>query len=282
MKIFITGSKGFIGGELVSQCKKQGIEVFEADLPEADICSKEIVKLIPEGVDAVIHLAALSRDPDCKNRAYECFSTNVMGTLNLMDAAERKKARQFIFASSEWVYDNCTEKEVKNEESIINIANHQSEYALSKLVSEANLRQKCQYGFCPVAILRFGIIYGARKEGGSAVESLFRAVRDRDEVEVGCLHTGRHFIHVTDIVSGIVKSIGLPGFQIINLGGDKLITLQDMSETTQRILHKSPKVIEKDPASASVRRISNEKAKKLLKWKAEIDLNAGLNILNSF
>ena len=156
MKIFITGSKGFIGRELVSQCKKQGIEVIGADLPGADICSKEIVKLIPENVDAIIHLAALSRDPDCKNLAYECFSANVMGTLNLMDAAERKKARQFIFASSEWVYDNCTGKEVKDEESIINIANHKSEYALSKLVSEVNLRQKCQYGFCPVAILRFG------------------------------------------------------------------------------------------------------------------------------
>jgi nucleoside-diphosphate-sugar epimerase len=279
MKIFITGSKGFIGNELVSQCQKQGIEVIGTDLPEADICSREIVKLMPDGVDAVIHLAALSRDPDCKNRAYDCFSTNVMGTLNLMDAAERKKARQFIFASSEWVYDNCTEKEVKNEESIVNIANHTSEYALSKLVSEANLRQKYQCGFCPVTILRFGIIYGARKEGGSAVESLVRAVRDRDEVEVGCLHTGRHFIHVTDIVSGIIKSIGLPGFEIINLGGDKLVTLRDIIETSKIVLHKNPKVIEKDPASASVRRISSAKAKRLLDWSPQYDLGKRLKTL---
>jgi UDP-glucose 4-epimerase len=281
VKLFITGSKGFIGKELVSQCKQQGIEVIGADLPEADICSKEIANLIPDGVDAVVHLAALSRDPDCKNRAYECFSTNVMGTLNLMDAAERKKTRQFIFASSEWVYDNCTEKEVKNEDSIINIANHTSEYALSKLVSEANLRQKCQYGFCPVTILRFGIVYGARNEGGSAVESLFRAVRDRDEVEVGCLRTGRHFIHVTDIVSGIVKSIGLTGFQIINLGGDKLITLGDVIETSRNILNNNPKIIEKDAGTASVRRISSIKAKSLLGWEPRVSLDQGLRSLAS-
>lgn len=280
MKIFITGSKGFIGKELVLQCQKQGgIEVVEVDLPEVDIRKKEITDLIPEGVDAIVHLAALSTDTLCKNKAYDCFDVNVMGTLNLIEAAEKKKTKQFIFASSEWVYDNCTEKEVKNEESIINIANHKSEYALSKLTSETNLRQKYNYGFCPVAILRFGIIYGSRKQGGSAIETLFQTIKEKDEIEVGCLRTGRHFIYISDIVSGIIKSIGLQGFEIINLGGDKLITLQDIIETSKKILHKNPKIIEKDPANASVRRISNEKAKKLLKWKPEIDLERGLESL---
>ncbi|OGO30619.1 MAG: hypothetical protein A2Z29_11655 [Chloroflexi bacterium RBG_16_56_11] len=279
MKVFITGSKGFIGRELLAQCKKQGIEVIEADLPEADICSREIIELMPEGVDAVIHLAALSRDPECKNRAYACFNLNVMGTLNLIDAAEKKEAKQFIFASSEWVYDNCSEKEVKDEESIINITNHKSEYALSKLVSEANLRQKYQYGFCPVTVLRFGIIYGARREGGSAVETLFEAVRTKDEIEVGCLRTGRHFIHVSDIAAGIIKSIGLNGFELINLSGDKLITLDDVIEISKKLLGKKPRVIERDPTNPNVRRISNEKAKKILNWEPEIDLEAGLKAL---
>lgn len=279
MKIFITSSKGFVGKELVLQCKNQGMEVFEADLPEADICSKDIANLIPEGVDAIIHLAALSKDPDCKNRAYECFNLNVMGTLNLIKAAEEKKAKQFIFASSEWVYDNCSEKEIKTEESVINIANHKSEYALSKLVSEANLRQKYQYGFCPVTILRFGIIYGQRKEGGSALESLFQKVKTEDEIQVGCLKTGRHFIHVSDIVSGILKSIGLDGFNIINLQGDKLITLGDIIEESKKILDRNLKIVETDPNNPSVRDISSDKAKKILNWKPEINLEKGLKLL---
>jgi len=277
--LFITGAKGFIGKELVSQCSKQGMEVFEADLPEFDIRKKEIADFIPEGVDAIIHLAALSTDPLCKNNAFNCFDVNVMGTLNLMEAAEKKKVKQFVFASSEWVYDNCTEQEMKNEESIINIANHTSEYALSKLVSEANLRQKYQQGFCPVTILRFGIIYGPRKEKGSAVESLFGAVKEKDEIEVGSLATGRHFIHVSDIASGIIKSIGLPGFEIINLGGNDLITLGEIIETSKKILNKNPKTIETNPKNISVRNISNEKAKKLLNWKPETDLETGLKTL---
>ncbi len=279
MKILITGSKGFVGKELTSHCKKQGIEVLEADLPEFDIRKKEIIELIPEGLDAIVHLAALSKDPDCKNKGYDCFDINVMGTLNLIDIAEKKKIKQFIFASSEWVYDNCTEKEIKTEESFINIVNHTSEYALSKLVSEANLRQKYQHGFCPITILRFGIIYGPRKEGGSAVESLFRAVKEKSEIEVGSLRTGRHFIHILDITSGIIKSIGLPGFEIINLGGDNLITLGDIIEASKKILGKNPKIIEKDPNNVSVRRVSNEKAKKILNWNPEIDLETGLKSL---
>ena len=287
MKIFITGSESFVGRELVSQCEQKEIEVFGVDLAgsskpncyQADIRSKDIVDKIPEGVDAIVHLAALSKDTDCKNRGYECFDINVMGTLNLIEAAEKKGARQFIFASSEWVYDNCSKDEVKNEESFINIANHTSEYALSKLVSEANLRQKYQYGFCPTVILRFGIIYGPREEGWSAVESLFHALRTKDEVTVGSLKTGRHFIHVSDIASGIIKSIGLDGYDIINLEGDILITLGDIIETGGKILNKNPKIKESSPASTSVRRVSNAKAKKLLQWQPMIDLESGLRSL---
>lgn len=287
MKLFITGAKGFVGRELVSQCKKQGIEVISIDIIEiseknyykADITSKEISEIIPEGTDTIIHLAALSRDPDCRDKAYDCFNLNVMGTLNLIEAAQKKDVKQFIFASSEWVYDNFTENEIKNEDSLINIANHKSEYALSKLVSEANLRQKYQHGFCLVTILRFGIIYGPRKTSGSAVESIFNAVNTKEEISVGSLKTGRCFIHVSDIVSGIIKSIGLEGFNIINFQGNRLITLNDIIETSKKILNKNPKIIEKDPNNISIRNVSNEKAKKLLNWKPKINLKKGLESL---
>lgn len=287
MEIFITGAEGFIGRELMSQCQKQGINAVgvdftgssKPDCSQIDIRSKDIVESVPQGVDAIVHLAALSRDADCRDRAYQCFDINVVGTLNLIEAAKKKKAKQFIFASSEWVYDNCTKDEIKTEESLINIANHQSEYALSKLVSESNLRQKYQHGFCPVTVLRFGIVYGPRKDGWSAVESLFHDVKNRDEVMVGSLKTGRRFIHVSDIASGIIKSIGLDGFNIINLEGDALITLEDIIETAKKILSKNPKIIESAPANVSIRDISNEKAKKILKWKPEIDLERGLKSL---
>jgi nucleoside-diphosphate-sugar epimerase len=287
MRIFITGTESFVGRELVAQCERQGIEVSGVDLADsskpnfyrADIRSRDIADLIPQGVDAVVHLAALSKDPDCKDKGYECFDINVMGTLNLIEAASKRGARQFIFASSEWVYDTCGEDQVKDEESFIDIANHTSEYALSKLVSEANLRQKYQHGFCPTTILRFGIIYGPRAAGWSAVESLCHALRTQDEISVGSLKTGRHFIHVSDIAAGIIKSIGLDGYHIINLEGDRLVTLGDIIETGRQLLNKNPKIVETNPAGISIRKISNAKAKKLLKWVPEIDLARGMQSL---
>ena len=205
-KVFITGAKGFVGKELVSQCNNEGIEVIAVDIVEGsepnyfqvDIRSKEIFDIIPDNVDAIIHLAGLTRNDDCKNRGYECFNSNVMATLNLIEAAEKKNAKQFIFASSEWVYGDFKEGEVKDEDTIINISGLNSEYALSKLVSESNLKQKFNHGFCQVTVLRFGIIYGSRKNNWSAVESIFNSVKTKDEVKVGSLGTGRCFVHVSE------------------------------------------------------------------------------------
>ena len=241
--------------------------------------AKEIAGIIPEAADAIIHLAGLTRNPDCQNKAYACFDANVMATLNLIDAAESRKVKQFIFASSEWVYGEWKDASIKDEDSPLNTHALSSEYALSKLVSEANLKQKFQHGFCAVTALRFGIIYGPREKNWSAVESLFHAVRTKDEVQVGSLRTGRCFIHVEDIVSGIISSMGLNGFNIINLQADKLSTLGDIIEASKKILGKNPKIVETAADNYNLRNISNARAAKLINWKPQFDLLKGLTSL---
>jgi UDP-glucose 4-epimerase len=287
MRVFITGVKGFVGQEIALQCEKQGIEVMGTDIVDGDdnnyykmdINSNSITGIIPEGCDAIIHLAALSRDQDCKNNAIDCFKSNVIGTLNLMEAAQQKNVKNFIFASTEWVYDTFLEGETKDENSFIDIVKHKSEYALSKLVSEANLRQKYQHGFCNVTILRFGIVYGPRKSNWSAVESLFNAVNTRDAVEVGSTRTGRCFIHVSDIAMGVIKSIGLTGFNLLNLQGDRLITLGEVIEVSRKITEKKPAVVEKNPENISIRNISNKQAKTVLNWEPQYNLEKGITSL---
>lgn len=284
MNIFVTGCGSFIGKEVLRLSKARGIQIAGVDLVEtgqegcsvADIRSSTIADKIPSNVDAVVHLAALSRDGDCRGKPYPCFDANVMGTLNLAEAAQRKGARQFIFASSEWVYDSFEDGVARKEDDVINIARLTSEYALSKLVSEANLRQKYQQGFCPVTILRFGIVYGPRKDNWSAVEAILNSVATQTEVTVGSLKTGRRFIHVSDIASAIIASIGLSGFEILNIQGEKLVTLGDVIETSKRLLGRDPKVVERTPEQVSVRLVSDAKARGLLRWHPEVTLSAGL------
>lgn len=288
-KIVITGSESFIGKTLISQLQTMDYDVIGFDslrpnnptyeFHQTDIRNNEIHKLIPSDTNVLIHLAAMSRDSDCKNKAVECFDVNVMGTLNLIKAANLNNVKQFIFASSEWVYDKFIDSEEENEDSEINIANHSSEYALSKLVTESNLRQQYSNGFCNVTILRFGIIYGPRKSNWSAVESILSQIKNQDKVTVGSLKTGRRFVHVVDIARGIIDSFGLNGFNIINLTGNDIITLKDIIETSQMVLNKKVEVLESNPNQISIRNPSNLKAKKIINWEPKIDLKTGLESL---
>jgi len=290
--IVVTGSESFVGKELISQLLIKGKKIIGLDLVEkktqeyqyvkVDIRDDKLSDFIPDDVDVIIHLAALSSDPICKGKSYECFDVNVMGTLNLIKIVKEKKIKQFIFASTEWVYEGFEGDEEKDEESLIDISEHKSEYALSKLVSEANLKQESQNEFFDISILRFGIIYGPRKSNWSALESIASAIKNYDEVSIGSLKTGRRFIHVKDICKGIICSLGIKGFNIINLSGNKIITLKDIIDCSQKIFSKKITIKEKDPENVSIRNPSNKKAKELLKWEPEVSLEEGIKDIEEF
>lgn len=284
MKLFITGSGSFIGKKLFEQCKAMNIEAVGIDSvdtkqsfsTQADIRDSNIADLIPEGA-TIVHLAAVSRDPDCRANPKGAFDINVNGTLNLAAAAEKRNAKQFIFASSEWVYGDVSNSGVQLEDNPIDVTAMKSEYALTKIVGEQCLKLACKLP--SVTALRFGIVYGPRPSNWSAVEALFNAVREKDFVSVGSLATGRRFIHVDDIASGILKSIGRTGFEIFNLSGDKIITLGDVIQQSCELLNKHPQIEEKNAQAVSIRNPDNSKARKVMGWEPKIGLRDGLATL---
>lgn len=286
-RVVVTGAESFVGKRLLDLFDSRGIDYLGIDqappsrknVVQASIQARDLGDALPEGADALIHLAALSRDPDCRNQGYKCFDVNVQGTLNLMDLAEKRKLKQFIFASTEWVYDRFAPGKPNDEETPVQAANLKSEYAFSKFVSEVNLRQKYSHGFCPTTILRFGIIYGPRPSNWSAVESLFHKVQQGGALEVGSLATGRCFLHVGDIAEAVAKSVGTKGFEIINIQGNTLVTLGDVIKTSEKLLGKKVKVTETDAGNPSVRWVANDKAKRLLGWEPKIGLEEGLKSL---
>ncbi len=289
--LLITGSESFVGRELISELLKQNKDVLGFDLLEnksqnyeykkIDIRAKDILEHIPENVDTIIHLAALSSDPLCKGKSFDAFDVNVMGTLNLLNARKEKGIKQFIFASTEWVYEGFKNNEEKNEDAIIDIHKHKSEYALSKLVSEVNLKQGYTEDI-DITILRFGIIYGPRKNNWSAVESIAHNVKESQEVTIGSRKTGRRFIHVNDVVQGIILAIGVQGFNIINLTGNQIVSLDEIIHTSEEVFNKKVVIKEKDPENISLRNPSNSKAKKMLNWEPKINLKDGIESIKKF
>lgn len=286
MSIVITGADSFIGHALRKACQAQGIEVIgvdaraieDSEVMRADIRDPGISDLVPTRCDAIVHLAALSSERLCQENNYQCFDVNVLGTLNMVNVARVCNVKQFIFMSTEWVYTGWGDDE-KNEEAVINIAEVESEYALSKLVSENNLRQEYGSGFCDTTILRLGIVYGSERVGCSAVESLFFKVGRGEAITVGSLHTARRFIHVSDVADAIIVALGLHGFQILNIQGPREITLGEVIEHSAEIWGVNPTVEETDPFSPSVRRVSSLRASSILRWQAEVDLKEGLRRL---
>jgi nucleoside-diphosphate-sugar epimerase len=281
--ILVTGSESFVASFLIKKLKKK-YNVIGIDYKKKNINTKfaiDITKKIPKKlyklkIDYIIHLAAISRDNECAANPLKCFNTNVIGTLNLIDFANNKKIKNFIFASTQWVYDYDKKNRIKYYNSIINAHNLDSEYALSKLVSEINLKQNFKKRKLNTVILRFGIIYGPRSNNLSAFEAIFYKLQEHDKIEIGSKRTGRNFIHVDDICDGITKAINKKGYNIFNLEGDQFISLENLIKESEIILNKKIKIIEKNPKNPSIKIISNKFNKKKLKWKQKYSLKQSI------
>ena len=280
MKIVITGSESFVGRELMKQCQLLNFEISKIDLAQnLDIRAPTIDDQIFEKADALIHLAAVSFNYQRLTDIRELFDVNVLGTLNLIRAAKKRQIKKFIFASSEWVYGEGIGEEYK-EDNLIDISKIKNPYALSKLISENNLKSELK-NFCPVTILRFSIIYGPRKKNWSAVESLFNSVKVNTKVEVGSLKTARRFIHVQDVAASILAALSIndSDYEAYNVAGEELISLGQIIEISSRILSKKPQILELNPDNFNIRNPSNAKIKDRLNWQPTIDLETGLKTL---
>jgi UDP-glucose 4-epimerase len=248
-----------------------------------DVRSAALSDAMPRGADAVVHLAAISRDADCVRDPRTAVETNVGGALNVLEAARANHVPQLIFASSEWVYGEVAGQEAQTENMLIDVRRIGSEYALTKLMAERLLQlASARHPETIVTVLRFGIVYGPRPSNWSAVEQLFYAVRSGEPVVVrGSLRTARRFIHVSDVASGILSAVGRSTNEVFNLSGDKLITLGDIVAESAELLGSTPTVTEGDPTAVSVRNPENALARRLLGWVPAIGLRDGLRTLQT-
>lgn len=251
--LFITGSESYVGTAL----RKAVPDALGIDLAHGvDIRDPDLVDLIPEGA-TVVHLAAISTDGACKADPELAYDVNVLGTRNVARATAARNGH-LIFASTEWVYDKPL--------GVYGSGKLKAEFAATSMSLDAT-------------ILRFGIIYGNRFSG-SAVEGLYNQAKTQDVITIGSAKTGRRFIHVDDIVSGILTCVGRKGFETFDLTGDRLITLEDIIKTSARLLDREVSIIETDPDNPSVRDYDNSATKAALGWKPMIDLEHGLRTIS--
>jgi nucleoside-diphosphate-sugar epimerase len=284
MNLVVTGAESFIGRTLVPLLLQRGHRVVGIDAAPpsfaggvaVDIRSPELIDSLPEGADAIVHLAAVSREPDCAGDPRLAFDVNVTGTANVIASARRRNVKQVVFASSEWVYGDVANDAVQDEDTLIDPRGVRNEYAASKLAGEMALNVAVRRGLAAGTVLRFGIIYGPRPNNWSAVEALLNNVMTKDEVTVGSLATARRFIHVRDIAAGIAAAIGRSDFEIFNLAGPQLVPLRQIIDLSCEVSHKRPRITEREPAAVSIRNPISTRAERTLSWKPEVGIGDGL------
>ena len=283
MQIFATGSASFIAAELISHCENFGVQFSGCDLLEqqhpdchrADIRDPDLCDVIDENTEVLVHLAAISREADCKGQMDQWMDINVLASRNVMLSAHRRGVRRFVFASSEWVYDFDDDIE-RREDDDINPMGVTSEYGLSKLMAECLLRQTALDMGVSLTVLRFGIVYGAREKNWSAVEKLLHSVATQDRITVGSLNTARRFVHVNDIASAILLGCTQANAGTYNIQGPRLTSLRDVIATAKSMTRRDPDVVERDSDAASIRPVSSALAERELGWRPQIDIERGM------
>ena len=299
MKFLVTGGAGFIGSHIVDALVANGDKVKVIDdfslgrmenlqgvlnkieLIKGDIRNKELVAKAVEGVDYVLHQAALRSVPKSLANPELYNDVNINGTLNILTASRDARVKRVVMASSSSIYGDV-DKLPEREDFLPKLI---SPYGLTKLACEYYSRIfSLIYGLETVN-LRYFNVFGPRQ----SLESEYAVVipkfvtcmlKDIQPPIHGDGKQTRDFTYVTNVVSANIKSATMPGIkcEVLNIARGKAYTVLDIVKYVNKILGKDIK-----PAFGPIRAGDSKhtladisRAKKIIGFKPEIGFEEGL------
>jgi UDP-glucose 4-epimerase len=252
------------------------------ELLVGDILDERLAIAAAEGVQAIVHLAANTGvEPSVKDPRRDC-NTNVIGTLNYLEAARHHGIQRFVFASSGAPVGECTPP--IHEE----LAPHPvSPYGASKLAGEAYCSAYFRTFGVQTVSLRFGNVYGPLSgHKNSVVAKFIRQVLLGETLEIyGDGRQTRDFIFTADLVRAIRQAATIPniGGETFQIATNAETTVAELAQQVLPILadrgFPAVAVVHAAPRLGDVLRNFSDtsKAQRLLQWRAEVDLADGLN-----
>jgi len=301
----VTGAAGFIGARTTELLIKDGHTVLGVDnmnnaydprmkeyrlrklqtMPGftfymLDISDKSIIdQLKGYKLDGVINLAARAGVRYSVSDPWIFVESNVLGTLNMLELCRQTSTRKFIVASTSSIYGEDppypTPESASSSEPL-------QPYAASKKGAEAMAHAYHHLHNIDVTILRFFTVYGP---AGRPDLSIFRFVQWISEgrpVRVnGDGEQSRGFTYIDDIARGIIDALKPLGFEIINLGGHEVITINNLIKLIEDVVGRKA-IIQYGPADPADM-LSNwadvSKAGELLGWEPQFNLHEGIKRL---
>jgi UDP-glucose 4-epimerase len=302
-RILVTGGAGFIGSNLIPLLLEKGYTVNVYDnlfsgkmenlakvqkhpkfrFMRGDIRDKATLSNALDGIDAIVHLAALIDVTASVEDPTVTHEVNVTGTLNVLQEATKNKVKKIIFASSTAVYGDTKTLPVKEDAPLYPI----SPYAASKAASEAYLHafKKC-YDIDTVA-LRFFNVFGPRNENspysGVITKFLRKALNHEPLTVEGDGEQTRDFIHVTDIAKALTLALEAEnvGGQAFNICTGKPTSVNNIADAIATSTKQKLQVTHGPARVGDIRHSYGDptKATNQLGFKARITLAEGLKTL---
>jgi nucleoside-diphosphate-sugar epimerase len=252
------------------------------ELVFGDIRDARLAERAADGVEVVFHLAALIAIPYSYLAPESFVDTNVRGTLNMLEAAQRAGARRYIQTSTSEVYGTPTELPIRETHPL----NAQSPYAATKVAADQLALAFGRSFGLPVTVLRPFNTYGPRQSQRAVLPTMLRQlIAGRREIRLGRLDTRRDLTFVADTVDGFVRAATAPGIDddVIQLGTGRAESIGELFEIACRLLGSDarpvldPARLRPDASEVEVLQSDPAKAKRLLSWEAATSLEAGVS-----
>lgn len=289
--VLITGSSGLLGSHLLdfltgsaSRIRllmrnpitrpKSGVSVLVGDINDSVVASKAI-----KDIDIVFHLAALVNVDRSISEPFETLTTNVMGTVRLLESARKQnKPPHIIFPSSTNIYGIPKKEKLTEDYPIAPLDPYSTSKAAADLICQTYIRT---YNL-PITILRVSTLYGPRQQVTQFIPKVISQGLSSKILELGSLNAYRDFCYVKDVAEAfmLAGAASDDSYQVFNIATGVSTCLIDIVEKISQFLGKKLEITSKghhrsnEITSPFV--IDYSKAKSVLKWKPHYDIDSGL------
>jgi dTDP-glucose 4,6-dehydratase len=303
LPVLVTGAGGFIGSHLVEALVAEGAAVRafvhynsrndpgllamvpdeatrEIEIIPGDLLDPLAVQHAVAGSQIVFHLGAQISIPYSYRHPFEVAETNLMGTLNVLQACREDGVRRLVHTSSSEVYGTAIQVPIDEQHPL----QGQSPYSASKIGADKLAESfYCAYDL-PVVTVRPFNTYGPRQSDRAVVPTIIAQAMREEVVQLGNLEARRDLTYVSDTVDGFLKAASAEAVegQTYNLGAGHEIAIGDLAALIFLLMGSEIKV-EIDPARlrpdrSEVDRLLSDagKAKEELGWEPQVSMEHGL------
>ncbi|MCB4755505.1 MAG: NAD-dependent epimerase/dehydratase family protein [Elusimicrobia bacterium] len=295
MKILVTGGAGFIGSNIVDEYIRQGHRVWVVDdlstghrryVPKAAVLfhlnirnKSRLLSLFKKARFDVVnhHAAQMDVRHSVADPQFDA-NVNIIGTLNLLEAAKNCKVKKFIFSSSGGtIYGECRRPAREGDPEI-----PLAPYGIAKLSSEKYIHAYAVLYGLKYTILRYANVYGPRQDpfGEAGVVAIFsnKILSGERPFIFGTGKQTRDFVYVGDVVRANTLALFKGHNKILNIGTGLETSVVKLWRTTASLSHSDLQPIYKRARSGELSRsfLNCQKAKRDLGWAPQTDLRDGL------